>query len=85
MQVSSVEVPVNNFPPVQTVDCNSATVTYLTGYLSSEPIDVSDHQKPSKPKFRSKNADISPPPLEDMEIETDSLDASKIIATAHNQ
>lgn len=35
--------------------------------------------------MRSKNSDISPPPLEDMEIETDSLNASKIIATAHNQ
>lgn len=84
MQVSSVEVPANNFEPAA-LDCNSSTVTYLTGYLSSEPIDVSDHQKLSKPKVRSKNADISPPPLEDMEIETDSLDASKIIAAAHNQ
>ena len=74
----------DSFDPMKAPSYNNETVNYLTGYLNSEPIDVSDHQKPNKPKVRSKNADVSPPPLEDMEIETDSLDASKIIATAHN-
>ena len=67
------------------MEYNSSTVNYLTQYLTQEPIDVSGHSKPAKPKARPKTVDAVPPPLEDMEIEMDNIDASKIIATAHNQ